>query len=572
MPEPTLSEISPNPDSDTSVDLDWTDVPLATYKVFRSCSEIYDVENLIPIASVSSSDFQDTVPEQGTYWYAIVATNATGDSFPSVSKHVRVDFGMPMSSWEPPVLSSIMPNPDFDGIIDLNWDLPTWPKVYNASDQFTDNTITPWTNPLGYVNTNVVLEQNVGIFAKALKLVDNNNTRVVRAERIFSAPTSGSIEIWVYPTRSDRQICIWIGTYNTVAMEILFDNDANIYALYGNAERSLVAQNYTPYTGYRVRFDFDTSLELWSLYINDSLLASNQDFWSSMSTLDRITLQSSEAEIEQVFYAAYPGFSWDASYDLGDNAYGVPNVINYRIYRNNSEILEIGSLTPIATPTQPHYTDHITTNGMYWYAIIASNGTDTQLSNSVWVTVFPDDVYLNGENFTLIPGEHRVTILDFDTITILMEFSLVVITTIEMVVMVNSTNPSSTDLAYALRYFTIEVYSGTYSSPILAKFYYNGSELTSAQENALGAFYLGVQDWENLEGLVYRSEDCVYVTLNHFSIFVIALTENRPEISGFLPWLLSLFGIIVVALMLIFRFRGKKTSNNNLNFVEFPSS
>ncbi len=89
---PVLQPISPNPSNGT-VFLNWTDVPDAVlYYVYRAgCPcEFTLLEDLVPIATVFASFYEDTVTENGTYYYIIVARNAQGNSTPSNCESVVV--------------------------------------------------------------------------------------------------------------------------------------------------------------------------------------------------------------------------------------------------------------------------------------------------------------------------------------------------------------------------------------------------------------------------------------------------------------------------------------------------
>ena len=114
---PVLDLILPNPDYDGIINLNWNDVGGATgYYIYRNTSTITSVSSLTPIATTSVSDYQDTIISNGTYYYVIIAGNATGNS--SISNCESVEIILPPSA---PVLNAILPNPDYDGIINLNW-------------------------------------------------------------------------------------------------------------------------------------------------------------------------------------------------------------------------------------------------------------------------------------------------------------------------------------------------------------------------------------------------------------------------------------------------------------------
>ncbi len=558
VPEPDLFDISSIPDDDGIIDLDWSDVPLSTYKVFRDRQEIYKVDHLTPIATPSASAYQDTTGEQGTFWYAIVATNASGDSVPSISKHVRVDYGEPAASWTP-ILDTITPNPNTSGDVSLTWDVPTWPKIYNATDQFTGGTISPFTQSSAS-NTNITSVSDVGPFAKAIKMNDGNAAEAADSHRTFPAQSKGTVEFWVYFTRTDRLLIIELYdlAMSQAGLCMIFDVDAKVYVWNSQTRNSTSLFNYTIWTPYRIRIDYDDITKKSNVTVNDLPIANNYDYWHlTAGSMRNLCLISQYHETGQEVYVAYPGYTSVTPYLPGDNALGRANVTNYKVYRNTSQITDVSGLTPIATVTENYYTDHVTTSGTYWYAIVATNETNSPISNSESVVVDVSDVYENGQLFTLDPGAHQVTILETDGTTILMEFSITVLTTMEMSVTVTPANPASASLLHALRFFIIDVKSGTYAPSLQVKFHYSDAGLTDAQEGAMGVYYLGPVKWDNVGGTVYKSENCVYITLNHFSTYAVAWVEGENGLPDMVIWVITI-GAGVIIIIAIFKLRGGK--------------
>lgn len=85
---PTLHSISLNP-SNGEVYLNWTDVDDAgAYYVFRNASLINSTAGLVPIAIVLTSEYQEVLTANGTYYYAVMASNNGGNS--SLSNNVNV--------------------------------------------------------------------------------------------------------------------------------------------------------------------------------------------------------------------------------------------------------------------------------------------------------------------------------------------------------------------------------------------------------------------------------------------------------------------------------------------------
>ena len=86
---PELALIIPNPTELNTVYLDWNNILRATtYSVYRSTSCICSVEGFSPITTVSSSEYMDTLPSEGLYFYVVVAVNFVGNSSPSNCQHV----------------------------------------------------------------------------------------------------------------------------------------------------------------------------------------------------------------------------------------------------------------------------------------------------------------------------------------------------------------------------------------------------------------------------------------------------------------------------------------------------
>ncbi|MCG3261038.1 MAG: hypothetical protein H7644_14885, partial [Candidatus Heimdallarchaeota archaeon] len=116
---PELAFIVPNPTEIDTVNLDWNNILWVTnYYVYRSTSYIWSVEGLVPITTVSSSDYIDTVPSEGFYYYVIVAGNFAGNSSISNCQYVEVKF----PDLKAPELALILPNPTDLTSISLVWD------------------------------------------------------------------------------------------------------------------------------------------------------------------------------------------------------------------------------------------------------------------------------------------------------------------------------------------------------------------------------------------------------------------------------------------------------------------
>ena len=131
---PTFNPIVPNIIDDGWVYLTWQSLPWATYyQVFRdtvTIDEFWDIVGKTPVLNVTTNDGWDTqFSATGLYCYVVVAANATEWSTISNAEWVNVTgiYGVPGT----PVLDAILPNPDYNGIVDLNWN-----DVQNATQYF----------------------------------------------------------------------------------------------------------------------------------------------------------------------------------------------------------------------------------------------------------------------------------------------------------------------------------------------------------------------------------------------------------------------------------------------------
>jgi fibronectin type 3 domain-containing protein len=125
---PVLNVITPYPDTDGEILLNWSDVDGASYYyVYRDTSLITDISGLSPIASPITSQYYDNRFE-GTYYYVITGVNAGEETPISNCESILVDLPGP----DAPVLSSITPNPDTDGNVTLDWNDVEGATSYNV--------------------------------------------------------------------------------------------------------------------------------------------------------------------------------------------------------------------------------------------------------------------------------------------------------------------------------------------------------------------------------------------------------------------------------------------------------
>ncbi len=90
---------------------------------------------MIPLVALTTPNYTDTLCTNGVYFYAVVAGTELINGTPSNCENVTVTF--PLDS---PSLTPIVPNPNRDGIIQLNWSAvpgATHYYVYRALSNIT---------------------------------------------------------------------------------------------------------------------------------------------------------------------------------------------------------------------------------------------------------------------------------------------------------------------------------------------------------------------------------------------------------------------------------------------------
>ncbi|MHA1733196.1 MAG: hypothetical protein ACTSU5_14710 [Promethearchaeota archaeon] len=248
----------------------------------------------------------------------------------------------------------------------------------------------------------------------------------------------------------------------------------------------------------------------------------------------------------------------------------------YNVYRDTSPVTSPIGLTPINTTTSSECVDKVTTNGTYYYAVLAINGSGTSelsASQAVQVAIPPESSgeeqgenqtsnAQNGVSFNISKGLHNVKVVDAGG-NVLIEFDIQVISELTMKVTVFEENPTGVEFDHGVRYYNISVENaGTFESPVATKFYYNDTGLSASHEENLEVYrLLNGNTWQNIGGEVYPQQDYMFKSLSQFSTFAVGWRDSEGipgfDIPGYHLEVLMV-GLVLGVVVLFARSRRRK--------------
>ena len=227
---PILDPISPNPNSDGLIELNWTEVVGATqYYVYRSSSNITSVTDLVPIDMVFQSAYQDKIIINQTFYYVIIAGNLEVNSSLSNCESVVVE------------IIDVAPPNYFNEKLSLSSPQYYTPsQLYQFNITLIDNLIVDyvvfqWDNNNYTVNTYVKNEyyyqfRKLGVGTHEYRWffrdsVNNWNASTLKFYIINRNP--GGLDILLNGTSNDYEIC-W-GQYCNITLSFPIEDTLYFY-------------------------------------------------------------------------------------------------------------------------------------------------------------------------------------------------------------------------------------------------------------------------------------------------------------------------------------------------------
>ncbi|TFG05899.1 MAG: hypothetical protein EU536_00715 [Promethearchaeota archaeon] len=375
-PAPTLDPLgTPEPILPIShngiISLSWTKVfSAAVYYLYWNTSIITTVGSLTPIATLSENTYVDTLTTNGSYYYAVVAANSAGISNLSNCEGVQVLLTAP----RPPTLYPITPNPTIDATIDLLWGTLEEADTYLVYRGTFPINSTEGQIPIASVKdtnfSDTVLSNGIYYYA-------------IIAENIWgSSPLSNCESVKVILSYEPP-------TLNPLSPEIDADG---IIQLSWSAPNALptyyIYRHNMPITNTCVltlspianttELTFNDTIDQNGIYYY-AIVAGDEYRNSSISNCEWVTVAiPPPAPVLNPIHGSLS--RWSLAYLSWNNT--SPNVTLYYIYRNMSVIDTVIGLCPIATTSSIAFMDNLTSEGTYYYVVVASDGwANSSLSN-----------------------------------------------------------------------------------------------------------------------------------------------------------------------------------------------
>jgi parallel beta-helix repeat protein len=376
---PLLYAIVPAIDNDGVIQLNWTDsASTSKYYIYRDTSAIFDISGLTPIASATQSEYVDTIPVNGTYWYVIVSGNPGHNSSISNCVSVNVEI-IPLPGV--PTLNPISPSIDYDGIVQLDWtETPFADYYYVYRDTSTipnGTTLTPIAVVTDSNYSDTVTMNGTLFYAVVAAKVGYNG----------SVSNSESVEIILYPppgTPSLNPFIPNVTIYGIISLNWTGTTNTTNYYVYKDTAPISDVGSLIPIAN--VTLSEYTDVEFTDGLYYFAIVAGNPTQNGTLSNCENITVYLYNPPSTPELDPITPSVDFDGVITL--NWTDTVNATCYYVYRNASVISDVSALSPIANVTLSTYTDVIEVSGTYYYVIVAGNSKyNSSSSNCENVTV-----------------------------------------------------------------------------------------------------------------------------------------------------------------------------------------
>ncbi|NVM29645.1 MAG: HEAT repeat domain-containing protein [Candidatus Helarchaeota archaeon] len=327
---PTLDPITPNPNYDGTIFLDWTDdMKAVRYYVYRNNSEITSVIGLTPIAIVTESYYQERLFENGNKSYVIVAGNTVFNSSISNCEAVELKIFPVIDIFQNPtapnfqdpvnIMAHIV---DPTGIKKACIEINSTPN-YLGFDTFTETPL--GTNPVGWSvseSGDSYLNVTSGKDGHASVVESFRGTQDTIMLTTFPFQTIGAeIELWIW---GDSNAIGFIELGNggfglSCAIHLELDFSTGVLTSYdsGLVGYAIVSTELKPneWTHLRIRLQHGLYSRIW---LNKIYMGEYQQYGVE-EYIDRLRITHSTAGGPSNLYIDAIDYSWDLGYYLNRN-------------------------------------------------------------------------------------------------------------------------------------------------------------------------------------------------------------------------------------------------------------
>jgi len=460
-PAPVLTILTTSPTNSLQIELSWSSVSGATtYTLYRLTSPITgaNLAQATILYTGSLRSFSDYSVWFATYWYAVTATNTTGESMPSTSHSISIfdsnppvifvmnavylgsyktGYSIELSIWDDIELTGVLYNwdaaanmslsypysvtiPGAEGIHNLSVYASDYNNTENLSFQFiTDNTapiimlLSPQNNtnhlPGAGINLSITDSNPIGFVQYSWNHGSNQSlnspfnltlpaTDGIYTLQIHARDEAGNLASIQYRFIVDGTAPVI--TLNSPANASVVRSTAIIHLDVVDANNATVIRNWDGGTNATIVAPFDVpvlatpGLHRLNVYATDSI-----GNIATRSYQFNILVVPAAPVLEHIL----PVIDVDGIIHLNWNT--VPGATIYYVYQSSTPITTVENISAVSSTNMSEYVDTILANGTYYYTIVAGNssgnGTRSNVEN-VTVALPPANPSPNGDPTTTI--------------------------------------------------------------------------------------------------------------------------------------------------------------------------
>jgi len=194
-----------------------------------------------------------------------------------------------------------------------------YPATYGFENDLVGNDPYGWT-VFEPGSQNVEIISSLDGHNNVLEMFDTESGSGAQAQAntSFVPQTSGIIEYWYRTSGFQEAISIRVQKDNDFAL-YLYSEGGNFVFENGSGPYIITACNNDQW--YHIKFVFNCTSDTYDFYLNGALTLSNIEFYTKVSSLNKIIFSTRQWGTNSDFYGYVDalGYSWEPNYNIGDN-------------------------------------------------------------------------------------------------------------------------------------------------------------------------------------------------------------------------------------------------------------